>query len=740
MADGPVLLSCEQCKRRKTKCDKTLPRCSACRAANISCHIVQRSRLPRGRTGNVKHKNLALADKVARLENLVGRLEAQIQENENITASVESGPATNTVRSTNRVEDLVAKDFWVALSKEVTGLRETLEGTDGDDSQQPDPAVHRYQPGAQNTPNLLLFNRDSESSKYADTYITPSMRTVLVQIYYDRIDILFKVTHWPTVMKMLQGDGRNDMASKSNVASTALGSCIYFTAATALSNQDCEELCLGPKTVLVENCRHYAENFLSQSNLLIEPSFTSVQAFTIYLMGLRNSGQGAMTWTLIALVIRLANALDLGSETNNTLSALDIEQRRRVWFAIGLLDSQAAFGRGSVPLLPHTDLKQPPLNINDAEVGIRTVSTHPSTEMSFSCLTHRALLCQRKLCDPFTSSFQDRAKIVSSFESAMRHEYAHLKNSDVPLERYTAVLANDVCVNMNLLLWRPPWKSVSSDPSHPTPDASQFDILATATSSLEYGLAKQHSPEFRKWSWFTWPRWYALAIVLVELCSCPIKPQTELEIRESDRDVDKAYSIALESFNNYAQSASEIASGTIWTPIIKLMRRVQQLRGVNVMSNQKNHVSLNIDTPAPAQPSNYIVLSRYCDAMADSKTDTAAVETNPDLLWDAFLEDLSETTVVNTSTSTSASIPFSTSRSPFETTAPKPSATSPTSGSTWSLMPYLPILPALDNRYNDSGQSRAHVSSQPGQSQGQTNNVETQATRKGYSVLGPIVL
>lgn len=64
-AQGPLgpkaQLTCEMCKRRKIKCDKLRP-CTACRNAGTICVPVERARLPRGRSGGRKKKNIAAAN------------------------------------------------------------------------------------------------------------------------------------------------------------------------------------------------------------------------------------------------------------------------------------------------------------------------------------------------------------------------------------------------------------------------------------------------------------------------------------------------------------------------------------------------------------------------------------------------------------------------------------------------------------------------------------------------------
>lgn len=78
MSSAAVKLSCEECRRRKTKCDKGSP-CSACKHAGITCTAVQRARLPRGRSGKAKNKGSALELRVAQLEGLVRQLEVSLE-------------------------------------------------------------------------------------------------------------------------------------------------------------------------------------------------------------------------------------------------------------------------------------------------------------------------------------------------------------------------------------------------------------------------------------------------------------------------------------------------------------------------------------------------------------------------------------------------------------------------------------------------------------------------------------
>lgn len=356
----------------------------------------------------------------------------------------------------------------------------------------------------------------------------------------------------------------------------------------------------------------------------------------------------SITWTLVALAIRIASTCGVGSENVHCLTPFEFEQRRRLWFGIGLLDSQTAFGRGSLPLLSHRDLTPPPLVINDSEMSpehVQTTSDSSFTDMTFSSLGHHAMICQRKLCDPSIAKWQDRVDVVVSFELFVNQNYGQFEFSEKPLQRYTAYGARDMAASMNLLLRRPPYKHVGD----PVPEDDQFDVLSMACRILQSGLFKRAEKDFIPYSWFVWPRWYALAVVLVELLNGQKRPAYE-----------HAVAVAEKSYADYAQSASDIHSGLLWKPIDKLMRRLRQQRGAasssttNVMHHRQlppselPHSTGNVDRgDRPVSVSANLGAFDYAGSfkvppMLGCGSLDQNVET-PWLQWDAFLDDVSNT-------------------------------------------------------------------------------------------------
>lgn len=64
-------LNCERCRKRKTKCDRAEGGCSACLRAGVTCIVIDRPRLPRGRNGGRRKQDTELRARLARLEDLV---------------------------------------------------------------------------------------------------------------------------------------------------------------------------------------------------------------------------------------------------------------------------------------------------------------------------------------------------------------------------------------------------------------------------------------------------------------------------------------------------------------------------------------------------------------------------------------------------------------------------------------------------------------------------------------------
>lgn len=143
----PVSRSCITCRQRKVKCNKEQP-CSACQRSKVDCVFPQRLRLPRGRQGGSRARNVEITRRLNRLEGLVERLGGESALTESLAggegggggATISAGvaeqntqsepPASGNIESSRprNHEPIVqadgirylSGDFWTSLSGEVS--------------------------------------------------------------------------------------------------------------------------------------------------------------------------------------------------------------------------------------------------------------------------------------------------------------------------------------------------------------------------------------------------------------------------------------------------------------------------------------------------------------------------------------------------------------------------------------------------------------------------------------------
>jgi hypothetical protein len=190
------------------------------------------------------------------------------------------GIALDGSASNNIIDHFVAPDFWKLLSEEVSGLRETLEiGNEDEDSPitepTPEPDDDASRAGG------ILF-RNSHQIQNASFHL-PSLtaQAKLLEIYRYRVESVYKVFHWPTVLKIFE---QSSQTTQSPVAVRALQFSIIFMAFCTITNAEAVALDLGDRTEMLQLYRSATEEMLSRSQLLLSPDLITLQAFVIYLV------------------------------------------------------------------------------------------------------------------------------------------------------------------------------------------------------------------------------------------------------------------------------------------------------------------------------------------------------------------------------------------------------------------------------------------------------------------------
>lgn len=290
-------------------------------------------------------------------------------------------------------------------------------------------------------------------------------------------------------------------------------------------------------------------------------------------MGLRVCQQYALSWSLLALAIRAGNALGLPlTEPGDTVSVGE-DLKMRLWYCIGMLDSQTSIDRGTRPMMTLKDFQRKPLLVNhDAGKYAPSSKRHDLThDMSFSHVIHEATICSRRLMEfppdtPGTwETWDKKLRIISDFEIYIRQYCSRLECPSRDLQRFVQFTAEDIVLNMQLLLRRPMFPSKTS----PFPPWDKFDVLRVTTEIMERTLWKATDSAFAPWAWLskTWLKWQVLAVLLAELCT---PRYGELG--------DRAYAVAKEGFDYCSALMVETDLASVLKPLAKLMSRVLEVR------------------------------------------------------------------------------------------------------------------------------------------------------------------
>ncbi|XPS94644.1 hypothetical protein M3J09_003953 [Ascochyta lentis] len=294
----------------------------------------------------------------------------------------------------------VAPEFWTALSEGISGLREVLEDSEGEteDTTTAHGNTPEQRDGAFCMGTVLLFPNIRMQEHHNRPVPSASESRKLLDLYRARVDTVYKVVHWPTTIALVEANRTERAPTFSN---QALEYAIYFMALCTITDGEALELGLGDRSNLLRTYRLAAECFLAESDLLRHPSVTTLQAFVIYLIGLRTCLNSATTWTLVAVAVRATTAVGLGSEDIKSFSIFDLEIRRRLLYVVGILDTHSALDRGTIPILPRSAFHEPPSNINDSDMspvnGIFAASRSEVTNMTHSAMIYEAMLCQRQM-------------------------------------------------------------------------------------------------------------------------------------------------------------------------------------------------------------------------------------------------------------------------------------------------------------------------------------------------------
>lgn len=164
---------------------------------------------------------------------------------------------------------------------------------------------------------------------------------------------------------------------------------IYLSAIQSMSADECKIMMGESKDILFRRYLSAAKSTLIRADFTSSLDIVLLQAFTIYLLAVRQYLEPNSFWILTGTAVRLGQRIGLHRDgTLIGLSPFETEIRRRSWWRLMALDGQTAelCGAGLSVAAPRYDSKRP-LNVNDSDL-CPNMSVLPSehegpTEMIF---------------------------------------------------------------------------------------------------------------------------------------------------------------------------------------------------------------------------------------------------------------------------------------------------------------------------------------------------------------------
>jgi hypothetical protein len=182
------------------------------------------------------------------------------------------------------VAAFVAPEFWKALSEEVHGLRETLDGSEDEGPDDSSDQIPEQSATDTASACALLFQQAEINIIDRVSQVALEVRMKLLETFRSRVDSVYKILHWPSVISRIQlsNDSPDEVSSMPSLK--VLEISIYFMAICSITDDEARMMGLGARLEVLQIYRSTVEALLAKSKLLTNPHLTELQAFVIYLV------------------------------------------------------------------------------------------------------------------------------------------------------------------------------------------------------------------------------------------------------------------------------------------------------------------------------------------------------------------------------------------------------------------------------------------------------------------------
>lgn len=555
--------SCVLCQQRKVRCDKNKP-CGNCVKAGVECRVIP-PQPPRRRKKRISERDL-----VARLRKYEALLAQHGVEFESLgpdikitdPGTVHEGDELDTDFRRREASDSANPELisspgehphmprtfkWFPFQKEFKALEQQLEESSEDEDLGSgiNSAYDKMFDNSDGFPFMAGGGAASVTSQH------PSAIQIiqLWQIYLNNVNPLLKLTHTPTLQeRIIEATANIGKVSKSL---EALMFAIYFMAVTSMTDEETQLTFGNDKGQLLQRYYTACQQALVNGGFMRHTDLTLLQAFLLYLMGIRHYMDPRSLFCLTGIAVRLAYRMGLHRDgAGFNLSPFETEERRRLWWNLVSFDRRIGEMTGStITAISNGGDCRLPLNINDADLHLHAkdspVAHVGATEMIFS-LT-RLEFARAPGSDKMKMVLSETSpqvpnvadhRMVNYIERLITHlEDTYLKHCDpkIPLHYFALTMTRASVSKLKVISG---FYKIATTAPQPLSPVENETLFLESIKMIEYDSMIQANESLKGFKWFTlmhfpFPAYVALA--------------KELRVRTSGELCERAWQAMIEN-------------------------------------------------------------------------------------------------------------------------------------------------------------------------------------------------
>lgn len=337
-----------------------------------------------------------------------------------------------------------------------------------------------------------------------------------------------------------------------------------------------------------------------------------LQAFVLFLILVRRYDDTKFSSALTGLVVKIAQSLGLhrdGTHFDN-ISHFDIEMRRRLWWAICVLDLRSAEDQGcELTVVERSFDTLFPLNVNDSDIDPEMTEFPPerigSTDMTFCLIRYEICALSRRVhtaVSGLSPCPRESRLTLEEHEDKLLEMYEHIdqkylkpcpaKETDL-LNWVSATIARLIMSKMSLVIYQPLMPSNGDE----LPNDVRDRLFMASIEVVEYSRILNAEHKIRRWRWLfqTYNQWHAVAYLLLEVCR-----------RSWSASVERGWIALTATFQT--DKEIDFAKPVIWDMLRKLMiqaRRHRESEIARLRANPQAAEALDIEEHNKVPPASF---------------------------------------------------------------------------------------------------------------------------------------